>query len=130
MEKDEFQVDDRVWDRVWGWGTITSMTARSVDDIYVYFDRGVGEFRPASCLFFEEVPIPESALRRPEPPQPKYDFQRGDVILVGNYLAILAIFARWSDDGRKVITREGRQYANFCPYGRTKLGYPPRTEDK
>lgn len=78
---DDFRVGDRVWDFQFGWGRINEIAVDAYP-VGVYFDErpGIEWFSKDGkyedheslhrTLFFEEIPIPESAIKRPWTPEP------------------------------------------------------------
>lgn len=78
----EFRVGDKVYSTVWGWGEVKRINtgvsypvvAEFGDNKITYTEDGrqcVGSLR---SLFFEEIPIPESALVR------KYQYKKGELV--------------------------------------------------
>jgi hypothetical protein len=85
---DEFKAGDRVWDFVYGWGEVTTTDSKcenypikvkfKYDNITYSFD-GKRSNELNRTLFFAEIPIPESALKRPRP-----ELKVDDRVLVRN----------------------------------------------
>ena len=74
MKKDKFEVGDRAWSSVYGWGKIGSTEKGENYQINFLLDKGgcithTEDGRQYKdnlrTLFFQEIPIPESALVRP-----------------------------------------------------------------
>lgn len=74
MKKDKFEVGDRAWSSVYGWGKIDSIENGEEHPIIFVSDKGETESHTKDgrqheiflrTLFFQEIPIPESALVRP-----------------------------------------------------------------
>lgn len=82
--KDDFQKGDNVWCSMFGWGNVTEVDTKwPCYPVAVVFDHSEdgeewftsdGKFTDDSnalrVLFFEEVLVPESALKRPWEPKP------------------------------------------------------------
>ena len=78
-KRTEFKVGDRVWDIRFGWGEVHRIDS-DCSPIVVYFDDDRedsytvnGEFNKNQrrTLFFQEIPIPESALYTIDKPEPE-----------------------------------------------------------
>ena len=85
-----FRINDIVWAMCYGWGIVVP-DALSVDyPVRVQFDNdtihynheGVEDGMVYRTLFFEEIPIPESALKHP------VSYAQGEVIMICNALDI------------------------------------------
>ena len=77
MSEIQFEVGDRVWSfSKREWGNVFQIDPNST--VNVHFESGYF-WRPTSDLFFEEIPIPESARVRPKP---KHRFTPGDPVCV------------------------------------------------
>jgi hypothetical protein len=104
---DEFKLGDRVWDFAYGWGEVREMDGGDGYPVHVYFtDIGFSrrytiDGKPASLynrtLFFAEIPVPESALKRPRP-----ELKVDTPVLVRdgeNDKWLRRYFAGWDEDG-------------------------------
>lgn len=75
MIKDRFETGDRVWTFSNGWGHVVRVTNERYsvrvqfenEDTVTYTEDGrLYEYDKNTSLFFDEIPIPETALRRPK----------------------------------------------------------------
>ena len=70
MNRDEFKVNNKVWDTAYGWGDVVSLSSdidfpvvvkfANIDDIISYTKDGRQSNDTNRTLFFEEIIIPES----------------------------------------------------------------------
>lgn len=128
MNEIKFEIGDRVWSfRSRRWGSVVKLDDRDQPGtfkIQVQFAKYVA-WCEADDLFFEEIPIPESARTRPTP---KYQFQPGEPVCVcdGKTWHIRA-FTREAGNGtfeaRANSYEPSDNWPECVPYDRTLLGF-------
>jgi hypothetical protein len=130
---DEFKVGDKVWDFVYGWGTVTSIIHGDEYPVKIKFPAFLsvqtygfdGKSTPSAnrSLFFAEIPIPKEALERPRP-----DLKVDDPVWVMSYERqewVKRHFAHWACDSICVFnngkTSWSTETGNTTAFWRYKL---------
>lgn len=109
-----FEVGDRVFSTSRGWGVVDRISNGEVYPVVVKFDRdqlvtytGDGkQFQSAlRTLFFEEIPIPESALVR------KHRHKKGDLVWYkpSDEVKEVRFFSRYGKSGIVYLFGDGRK---------------------
>jgi len=110
-----FEVGDKVWCKSGGWGQVTSIDIGTISSICVMFYNGALRYYTFDgklltelerTLFFEEVVIPESALRKKR--FPKLNVDDKILVSVSGREWFCRYFHSFREDGLAITFPEGR----------------------